>query len=108
VELDPKDALAYNNWGVALGNLGKHEEAIAQYRKAVELDPKLTLAYNNLGPLLNHLNRPQQALDLARQAVQAGLKPGDLGDWPCAALQKLKDPAKPDAYQAEAGRFGCH
>jgi tetratricopeptide (TPR) repeat protein len=108
VELDPKLAIAYNNWGNALADLGKHEEAVAQYRKALELDPKWTFAYNDLGPLLNRLNRPKEALDLARQAVQAGLKPGDLEDWPCVALQKLKDPAKPDAYQAEAARFGCH
>jgi len=108
VELDLKHAPAYGNWGAALDNLGKPEEAIAQFRKAVEIDPKYAMAYNNLGLLLNYLDRPQEALDLARQAVQAGLKPGDLGDWPCAALQKLKDPAKPAAHPAEAARFGCH
>jgi len=70
-ELDPKFANAYNGWGVALGGLGRHEEAIQKYKKATELDPRYALAYNNWGEVLEFLGRQKEADEkyaLARKA----------------------------------------
>ncbi len=40
IELDPKDAIAHNNLGLALQAKDQRDEAIASYMKAIELDPK--------------------------------------------------------------------
>ena len=40
INIDPEDAKAHNNLGVAYEALGNMEEAIASYQRAAELDPK--------------------------------------------------------------------
>ncbi len=40
IELDPANALAYNNRGRAYADKGDHDRAIADYDKAIQLDPK--------------------------------------------------------------------
>ena len=37
---DPNDANALNNKGLALDDLGKHQEAITYYDKVLAIDPK--------------------------------------------------------------------
>jgi len=41
VEINPRGAQAYYNWGVALAVLHKNAEAMEKLDKAVELDPAL-------------------------------------------------------------------
>jgi tetratricopeptide (TPR) repeat protein len=41
IKLNPNDADAYFNRGIALGELKQHEEAMADYKKAISLDPHL-------------------------------------------------------------------
>lgn len=48
-ELDPNRALAYVNRGLAYGNKGEFDKAIADCNKAIELEPKLAPAYRNRG-----------------------------------------------------------
>ena len=43
---------AWNNKGLALDNLGRYEEAIKYYDKAIELDPNNADAWYNKGLLL--------------------------------------------------------
>jgi len=38
--LDPKDAVAWHNKGLALYDLGRYEEAIRCYDKVLEIDPE--------------------------------------------------------------------
>jgi tetratricopeptide (TPR) repeat protein len=47
VEIDPKDAEAYNNRGVAYDNKGQYDKAIADCTKAIEINPEYELPYNN-------------------------------------------------------------
>lgn len=47
LELDPNDAMAYNNRGNAEAGLGKWEDAIADYQKATEINPKFAFARAN-------------------------------------------------------------
>ena len=49
LELEPDEAPAHNNLGLALVETGKVEEGIAHYRKALELSPGYPEAHNNLG-----------------------------------------------------------
>lgn len=41
LDADPYDAKAWNNKGIALDDLGRKEEAIKCYDKALEINPKL-------------------------------------------------------------------
>jgi len=70
IELDPKLALAYNNWGSVLDNKGKYDEAIAKFRKAIELDPKLALAYNNWGIVLRKQGKNDEAEAKFQKAIE--------------------------------------
>lgn len=45
---DRKSAGGYNNLGWALQGLGRLDEAIDAYQRAIELDPELSVARNNL------------------------------------------------------------
>ena len=46
--------MAHNNRGNALGGLGRHEEALASYDKAIELDSGYATAHYNRGSALHH------------------------------------------------------
>ncbi len=48
LDLDPRDALAANNIGVAYMSKNQPALAVPWFRKAVEIDPSLQLARNNL------------------------------------------------------------
>ena len=55
-------AKIYNNRGVAYSDLGKHNEAILDYKKALEIDPYNADSYNNLGVSLLNKKEYSQAL----------------------------------------------
>lgn len=57
LELDPKNALAYNNKAAALMELKEWEQAKAAAEKAVQLSPQLQIARNNLNQILRELRR---------------------------------------------------
>ena len=52
VKLEPQDASACYNLGLALADGGKFEEAATQYRKALALNPRYGMAANNLGTVM--------------------------------------------------------
>ncbi len=89
-----------SNLGVALGNAGRHEEALAAYRRALELRPDYPEAQNNLGISLARLGQPQAAERAFRDAL--ALRPDyhdalmNLGDV-LQTLGRLKEAA--DAYE---------
>ena len=47
-----KDAINWCNKGIALFNLGRYEEALKAYDKAIELKPDLVELWNNKGNAL--------------------------------------------------------
>jgi tetratricopeptide (TPR) repeat protein len=49
IRLDPKNALAFVNRGIAYARKGDHDRAIADYNEAIRLDPKNALAFANRG-----------------------------------------------------------
>ncbi|MBZ0147984.1 MAG: tetratricopeptide repeat protein, partial [Pseudorhodoplanes sp.] len=51
------------NRGVSLAKLGRHEEAVASYRKSIALKANNPQVFHNLGNSLIELGRPQEALD---------------------------------------------
>lgn len=47
IKLDPHCASAYNNRGVVYGDLGRLEDAVREYSKALEIDPCHVIATRN-------------------------------------------------------------
>jgi Flp pilus assembly protein TadD len=70
----PREAIVWNNLGVALGVTGRKEEALEQHRQAVLFDPTAS-HYYNLALALWHLHRYDEAEAPLRRAV--ALEPQD-------------------------------
>jgi len=68
--LDPNNAFAYANKGVALDNLQRYEEALAACDQAIRLDPNNALAYNGKASILIDLQRYEEALVAFEQAIR--------------------------------------
>jgi tetratricopeptide (TPR) repeat protein len=73
--LNPGDAKALSNRGVALATVGRADEATASYRKAVESEPDYADGYTNLGIALARAGKLDEALFNLRRAAQ--LSPWD-------------------------------
>ena len=69
IHLDPNNAPAYNNKGVALRYLQRYDEAIVAFDQAIRLDPNFADAYSNKGFALFFLNRHDEALAAFEQAI---------------------------------------
>ena len=87
-------ASSFTNYGVALRNLGRSEEAEAAYRAAIAQDPNFTNAHGNLGNLLSSRGREREAEASYRRALE--LSPGELSLMRNLGLslmrqQRLKD-----------------
>lgn len=67
---EPGNPLYRKNAAVTLLQLGRHEEAVAAYRKAVELRPDFAEARIALGGLLTDLERHDEAIAILLEAVE--------------------------------------
>jgi len=104
IELNPKDAIAFNNRGVAHDSLGQHEQAISDYNKAIELNPKYADAFYNRGIAHRNLGQHEQAISDYNKAIE--LSPKDaiafIGRGVTAATLGKTDAAKRDLQKALA------
>jgi len=55
--LDPKNALAYNNRGVAYYDIKKYSQAHQDYTEAIKIDPLYVRAINNRGNVLDDMRQ---------------------------------------------------
>ena len=70
VQLQPKNAVAWDRLGVALQSRGSFaNETEHAYRRAVELDPQFAVAYVHLGRVLKRQGRSSEAAPLYDQAI---------------------------------------
>jgi Flp pilus assembly protein TadD len=72
LELDPGDARAHTNLGVALFRAGKPDEAIDHYQQALAANPDYAEAHNDLGIVLARTGRFEEALVHYRRALEIG------------------------------------
>ena len=70
IEIDPTDAYAYVNLGVARRAQGDQEEARRDYEQAMRIDPQNALAYNDMGNLLLAEKNATGALKNYEQAIE--------------------------------------
>ncbi len=64
----PESALTWNNKGVVIGKLGKNEEALECFDKAIEIEPNYTKAWRNKGVALDNLGRHEEAIKCFEKA----------------------------------------
>jgi len=70
VKIDPGNAIAWNNRGLASAKMGRFEEALQSFERAVKVEPKYAIAWSNKGLTLNNLGRYDQALDCYNKAIE--------------------------------------
>jgi TolB-like protein/class 3 adenylate cyclase/Flp pilus assembly protein TadD len=75
VELAPSSAVAHDFFGIMyLSPMGRHEEAIAELRRAVELDPVSVLFLNDLGWVYYMAHQYDPGIEYLQRAL--ALEPG--------------------------------
>ncbi|NET57785.1 MAG: tetratricopeptide repeat protein [Symploca sp. SIO2E6] len=67
---NPNYAYTWHGRGSALCELGKHQEAIASFDKALKIQPDFTYAWNYRGWALENLKRYNEALKSYEKAIQ--------------------------------------
>jgi CHAT domain-containing protein/ribosomal protein S16 len=70
---------AWYGRGFALNNLGRYDEAIASYDRAIEIQPDLHQAWYNRGFALNNLERDDEAIASYNRAIE--IKPDKHEAW---------------------------
>jgi tetratricopeptide (TPR) repeat protein len=79
VQLEPKNAIAWDRLGVALQARGLfNNETESAYRRAVELDPEFPVAYAHLARVLNRMGRGPEAAPLYEKATELAKDPATL------------------------------
>jgi tetratricopeptide (TPR) repeat protein len=71
--IDPFDIYPWNNKGVALGVLSRHEDAMRCFQKAIEIEPLYATAWKNLGLAYRALHRDREAEEALSRARELGL-----------------------------------
>ena len=70
IALNPNYLEAHNNLGCRLLSLGRTDEAIASFLRAIEIDARAPFAHANLAVALLQQQRPAEAEQAARLAIQ--------------------------------------
>jgi tetratricopeptide (TPR) repeat protein len=74
IELNPKDAVAYNNRGAAYGQIGNYKQQIEDSTKALQINPKDAVAFNNRGVAYGELGNYEQEIDDCTKAIELNPK----------------------------------
>jgi Flp pilus assembly protein TadD len=74
IQLDPTNARAYLNRGIAYERIDNMQQAITDYSKAIELVPKDAKAYYIRGMLLWRLRNGTEAINDLRTSAELGYK----------------------------------
>lgn len=102
VAVEPGNALYRKNAAVTLVQLGRREEAVAAYRKAIESNPDFLEARTGLGGLLTDLGRYDEAIEVLSEAARR--RPDSDNAWVQwgRALQHADRPAQAVECYAKA------
>jgi tetratricopeptide (TPR) repeat protein len=70
IELNPQDAVAYNNRGAAYGQTGNYKQQIEDSTKALQINPKDAVAFNNRGVAYGELGNYEQEIEDCTKAIE--------------------------------------
>ena len=113
LQLDPGNAVFFNNYGNVLRQIGAPMDATAAYRRAVLFAPDYTVAHNNLGIALSRCGDTEKAEQSFRRAIE--IEPtyfdahNNLGT--CLYIQRrIEESASAfrDAVKADSGQPSGH
>ncbi len=79
LSLDDEDAVAHTMYGRLLVVLGKYDDAVREFTRAIELNPNLALAYEHRAFALHWRERPEEAIEECDMALR--LSPRDPAKW---------------------------
>jgi tetratricopeptide (TPR) repeat protein len=100
--LDPNDAALHNNLGSLYANMGKTEDAAAEFKKAAELDPLHASGYYyNLGAIMVNKGQMDAAAEALKKATEIDPTNAMAWYWYGTALMG-KATIKPDGSMAPA------
>ena len=86
---DSNDVWGWRNKGGALYSLGKYDEAIECYDKAIKIDPDNSVVWNNKGLALNSLGKYDEAIECYDKAIKIDPDDADLWNNKGLALNSL-------------------
>jgi superkiller protein 3 len=69
IDINPNDAAAYNNMGLAYDYLQNYDEAIRCFQKAIAIDPNSVNAYYNMGIAYYNLGNYREAIRCYKKAI---------------------------------------
>lgn len=111
LEIDPDNAVAYQNTGISLLKLDRPEEARQNLEKAIALGKRHARAWNALGVAWMRLGDPKKAIEAWQRCLEmnpeqfdalynVGRVAGQLGEWKVArvALERFVKSAPPRQY----------
>jgi tetratricopeptide (TPR) repeat protein len=75
IELQPDLMKAHIELGTTLVSLGRMDEAIAAYRRAIEIRPYFAILHHNLGLALREAGQEEEAQRELEKARSRGYKP---------------------------------
>lgn len=78
LSMNPENAHAWNNRGVALFSANRSEEALECYDRSIEIDPENLDALRNKGYVLRSMGRIEEALEAYERVMGAGGDETDL------------------------------
>jgi len=99
----PQSAGSYNHLGTAYMRLGRDEQAVDAFRKALALDPSRANTYANLAACLLRLNRIQEATVVLDDAEKRGFHTDYLLEVEYRAAVLNKDAAAIDRILRRSG-----
>lgn len=70
IQRNPNDPQSYNVRGTVLGRAGRHQEALADFNKAISLDPNYAQAYSNRGLVHRQMKRYDAAVADYTRAIE--------------------------------------
>ena len=74
IKLDPNYATAHHWYSYILSNMGQHEEAIQEAKRAQELDPLSHIMSRGLGGVYLNARQYEQAIEELERAIEFGSK----------------------------------
>ncbi len=70
LQVKPDYAAAHNNWGIALGKMGRFDDATASFQEAVRINPDYAEAHYNWGIALRKMGRFEEAIAHYQMALR--------------------------------------
>ncbi len=69
IEADENYTFAWNNKGVALGELGRYDAAVECFNRAIEINDSSAEAWSNKGVTLDYMGEHREALDCYNRSI---------------------------------------